>query len=101
MAYIGKVEINSNWTKLEDLIKAQVTGQSAFAFDADKKYQIQTESDWGAHLCEVASKPTDANEGFEIEGTQAAHYQPTDAKALYVKTSHGNYGLLKIGVMGE
>lgn len=101
MAYIGKVEINNSWTKLEDLIKAKIEGQSAFAFDTDKKYQIQTESDFGAHLCEVASEPTDANEGFEIEGTQTAQYQPTSGKNLYVKTSHGNFGLLKIGVMGE
>ena len=32
--YIGKVLLSDEWEKLEDLIQDQVSGQSAFAFDA-------------------------------------------------------------------
>jgi len=42
--YLGQVEISTTWAKLEDLIKAQIYGQSAFAFNAAKKYQIQCKS---------------------------------------------------------
>ena len=37
--YIGKVLLSNTWTKLEDLIKAQISGQSAFAFNSDTVYQ--------------------------------------------------------------
>ena len=32
MAYIGKVKVSDTWTKLEDLIKEQIDGQSSRFF---------------------------------------------------------------------
>lgn len=96
--YIGKVEIKDEWEKLEDLIKAQVEGQSAFAFDSDTKYVLQSESSFGARFCEASTTPSDKNEGFCITETQSAYYKPGNDD-LYVKTKHGTYGLLKIGVL--
>ena len=44
MSYVGKVKVSSAWTKLEDLIQAQVDGQSAFAFDTSKTYSVQADT---------------------------------------------------------
>lgn len=98
--YIGKVEINDTWQNLEDLIKAGVEGQSSFAFDADTTYQLQSESSFGARFCEAATAPDDKTEGFCITETQVAFYKPGN-DPLWVKTKHENFGLLKIGTLGE
>ena len=98
--YIGKVDINDTWQKLEDLIKAQVDGQSSFAFDSDTKYQLQAETSFGARFCEAATEPDDKNEGFCIAETQVAFYKP-GSDPLWVKTKHENFGLLKIGELAE
>lgn len=98
--YIGKVEINDTWQKLEDLVKG-IDGQSSFAFDSDKKYQLQYEGDFGARFCESATTPDDKNEGFCIVDTQIAYFKPDASQDLYVKTKHGNFGFLKVGELAE
>lgn len=101
MSYIGKVEVNNSWAKLEDLIKAQVEGQSSFAFDSDTKYVLQCEGEYGARFCDVASKPSDDEdkEGFVIKDTQAAYYKPSDSKDLYTKCRYNSVVLVKIGIL--
>ena len=114
--YIGKVLLSDEWEKLEDLIKAQVSGQSSFAFDSSKTYQLQGECDHeavkevllAARLCEASAEPTDNAAGFRIINTQCADYQPSTG-SLYVradlteKTGQPNFGkmYLKISTMGE
>lgn len=83
--YIGKVKISNNWSKLEDLIQAQVEGQSAFAFVEGTTYQLQGEGNYGVRLCETSSTPSDAQAGERIIGTQTAIYQESDGY-IYVKT---------------
>lgn len=115
--YIGKVLLSDEWEKLEDLIKAQVSGQSAFAFDSSKNYQLQgecaaecvKENLLAARLCEASAAPsTDDQAGFRIVHTQCANYQPSTGN-LYVrvdlteKTGHPDFGkmYLKISTIGE
>ena len=82
--YIGKVLLTNTWAKLEDLIKAQVSGQSSFAFDADKTYQLQGEGVEAVRLCDFSTTPAATNDGFEIAGTQVADYKPSTGY-LYVR----------------
>ena len=114
--YIGKVLLSNEWAKLEDLIKAQVSGQSAFAFDSTKTYQIQGECFFegtkevllAARLCEKTTTPSDTKDGFRITHTQCAVYQPSTG-SVYVrvdlteKPGQPDFGkmYLKISTMGE
>ena len=114
--YIGKVLLSDEWTLLADLIKDQVSGQSAFAFDSEKTYQLQGECSaecvketlLAARLCETSAAPSDDDAGFRILNTQCANYQPSTG-SLYVradlteKTGQPNFGkmYLKISTMGE
>ena len=103
--YIGKVEIHQQWETVEGLIKAQVEGQSSFAFDSSKTYQLQAEGNYGVRLMDAAAAPSDVEEGFVIEGTQPANYKVSTGKNLYVKTTKDGDSvhkvLLKISVLGE
>jgi len=83
--YIGKVKVNNQWQQLDTLIQAQVSGQSAFSFDADTTYQLQDESKYGIRLCEAASTPADENDGFVIGGGILGHYKPATGYNLYVR----------------
>ena len=114
--YIGKVLLTNEWAKLEDLIKAQVSGQSAFSFDSDKKYQLQGECFFegtkevllAVRLCETSTTPSDNIDGDRIVGTQCADYIPSTG-SVYVrvdlteKTGMPDFGkvYLKISKMGE
>lgn len=102
MAYIGKIKVTKTWAKVEDLIKAQIEGQSAFAFDNSKTYQIQGQSDFGIHLCEAATAPADENDGFVIKGTQCGMYKK-GTNDLFVSTSvEDNINdYVKISAVGE
>lgn len=102
--YIGKVEVNNQWQKLDALIQAQVSGQSAFAFDGAVTYQVQGEGNYGIRLCEVADAPTDPQMGLRIEGTQPAHFKVKAGYDLYVKVEDGQSPatpLLHISTIGE
>lgn len=103
--YIGKVTVTNEWQKLDALIQAQVSGQSAFAFDAETTYQLQGEGNFGIRLCEQADKPEDTEkEGFRIRGTQPANYKPATGAYLWVKVEEGLQPatpLLKIATLGE
>lgn len=101
--YIGKVKISNTWSKLEDLIKAQVSGQTAFAFAEGTTYQLQGEGNYGVRLCETSAAPSDLQAGERIVGTQTAIYQLSDGY-LYVKTEANvpsDNVYLKISVIGE
>ena len=107
--YIGTVKLSNEWTKVEDLIKDQVDGQSAFAFDDTKSYQLQGEGISFVRLLESASAPTeDNNDGFRIVGTQNAQYNPATGLDLYCRVElfdingYPNIGdiYLKIGTLG-
>ena len=102
--YIGKVEVNNQWQKLDALIQAQVSGQSAFAFDSAVTYQIQGDGNYGIRLCEVADAPTDPKMGLCIEGTQPAHFKVDSGYDLYVKVKDGLNSatpVLHISTIGE
>lgn len=106
--YIGKVLLSEVWEKLEDLIKSQVSGQSAFAFNSDTVYQLQGEGVERVRLCDFTGTPIDLQAGFRIEGTQTAHYKPSNGYLFVrVEKTEGNgnadYGntYLKISKMGQ
>ena len=102
--YIGKVEVNATWQKLDTLIQAQVSGQSTFEFDADTTYQLQGEGKYGIRLCEAASAPTDPQAGLRIKRTQTAHYKAASGYYLYVKVEDGanpSTPLLHVSTLGE
>ena len=82
--YIGKVKVNGNWSKLEDLIQEQITGQSDFAFHAANTYQFQCEGKYGVRFCNAASQPSDAKAGERLLGVQTAQYKPEEGTCLYV-----------------
>lgn len=90
MAYIGKVALTSEWEKVEDLIKAQVDGQSAFAFDTSKEYGIMTDTQrgpyiFGAYLCHSATKPANADDGEHLEQENFGVYKPASGVYLWAK----------------
>lgn len=102
MAYIGKVSITNEWEKLEDLIKSQVSGQSAFAFDTDKKYSIQVDTvkdnnDNSAYFCNSATKPTNSDDGEHLNNDLYAEYKPESGVYLYVKKAK-SLGVIKVSV---
>ena len=102
MAYVGKVSITSEWAKLEDLIQAQVDGQSSFAFDTSKTYTIQTDCEksapFGARFCNTASTPENDDDGEYLTDTfVGALYQPESGAYLYVRT-RGNTTDIKVSV---
>ncbi len=102
MAYIGKVTLTSDWEKLEDLIKAQVEGQSAFAFDTSKEYGIQTDTPrgpyiFGAYLCNSTTEPAEADDGEHLEQENFGIYKPESGVYLWVK-KRGVDGTVKLSV---
>ena len=102
MAYIGKITLTNEWAKLEDLIKAQVDGQSAFAFDTSKEYGIQVDTPrgpyiFGAYLCSTASEPAKTDAGEHLEAEQYAIYQPESGSDLWVRT-RGSAAEVKLSV---
>lgn len=101
--YLGKVKVTNAWQKLEDLIKGQIAGQSSFAFETGKTYQLQGESDYGIRVCNASTKPTDLSLGELIRGTQTAQYEVESGAVLYVKTFQNNEaaGWVHISVVGE
>ena len=108
--YIGTVKLSNEWTKVEDLIKDQVDGQSAFAFDDTKNYQLQGEGISFVRLLESAAAPAENNnDGFRIIGTQSAYYTPVSGSSLYARVElfdingYPNIGdiYLKVSTVGE
>ena len=101
MAYIGKVSVTSAWAKLEDLIKAQVDGQSSFAFDTSKTYQLQADSElhapFGVRICNASAEPSEDDAGEHLTDEQSGEYKPESGVNLYVKT-RGNTTGIKISV---
>lgn len=100
MAYIGKVTLTDTWTKLEDLIKL-LDGQSDFAFDTSKQYQIQVDTvksnhDYSAYFCSSATEPTEADAGEHLDNNLPAIYQPESGMDLWVKMV--NAGVVKVSV---
>ena len=104
MAYIGKVEVDNTWQKVEDLIKAQVTGQSAFAFDENSIYQLQSEAGYGCRLCNTTSTPADGNDGEVILQDKVGIYKKEGGAYLFAKVhtlQPGQPCLLKISKVGD
>ena len=102
--YIGKVEVNSSWQKLESLIKAQISGQSSFSFQSGHIYVMQCEGAYGVRFCSAASAPTDPSVGFRIIGTDSAQYEKESGADLYVRTIDGgssSVGVLHVAEQGE
>ena len=100
--YIGKVEVNDTWQKLDTLIQAQVSGQSSFAFDAETTYQLQAEGNFGVRLCVAADEPG-AKDGERIRDTQTARFKTETGAYLWVKVEEGTQPatpLLKISTLG-
>lgn len=101
MAYVGKVVVTQDWAKLEDLIKAQVEGQSSFAFDTSKTYELQTDCEqhapFGVRVCNSASEPSDADAGEHLSDDQSGEYKPESGIYLWVKV-RGNTTDVKLSV---
>lgn len=84
MPYIGSFKLNSNnWIKLEDLIKETL---SDFAFDVNRKYQMQTVDD-DIRVIESDKEPTSNDKGFWVENREIFTYSPTSGYSLYVKSN--------------
>lgn len=102
--YIGKIKISNSWEKLETLIQQQIEGQSGFEFASGTNYQLQSEGNYGARLCDYSAEPTEAQDGERIIGTQTALYEKDNDSDLYVKTEanvpEGNVWL-KISTVGK
>ena len=82
MPYIGTFETkNSDWFKLEDLIKES---KPDFAFDVNKKYTIQVIKD--VRTLESDVEPTAADAGFYIDDLEKFKYEPIAGYSLYVKS---------------
>ena len=58
--YLGQVKITAEWAKLEDLIKAQIYGQSEFVFDATKRYLLQCKSPHNFLIDEFVRLPSES-----------------------------------------
>lgn len=100
--YIGKVEVNDTWQKLDALIQAQVDGQSSFAFDAETTYQLQAEGNYGIRLCVAADEPGE-KDGERIRDTQTARFKTETGAFLWVKAEESPnpaLPLLKISTLG-
>lgn len=101
MSYIGKVKVSSAWTKLEDLIQAQVDGQSSFAFDTSKTYSVQADTQaqvgFGAYVCNSATEPTNDDDGEYLTEGLFGVYKPSSGVYLYVR-ARGNSTNTKISV---
>ena len=95
MAYIGKVSVSNTWAKVEDLIKAQVDGQSSFAFDTSKTYTIQVQGHAPAYFVNAASAPTTEDAGDCIQPYLFGKYKP-DSDNLYVKSYGGKNTCLSV-----
>ena len=102
MAYIGKVTLTDSWAKLEDLIKAQVDGQSEFAFDTSKKYSIQVDTvkqnhNYSAYFCNSATEPVNLDDGEHLNNDLFAEYTPESGVDMWVKTAT-TAGIIKVSV---
>ena len=86
MAYIGKVKVSDTWTKLEDLIKAQIDGQSSFAFSSGSTYSLQTDGDNVSFIrvCNATSTPAESYDGECLDRHICGLYKP-DTAYLYVR----------------
>lgn len=85
MAYIGKVSISQEWEKLEDLIKAQVDGQSAFAFASGTQYSLQSEKGLCA-ICVTSAEPDSLLAGEHINQDQFGVYEPDGSNDMWVRS---------------
>ena len=102
MAYVGKVNITGDWEKLEDLIQAQVSGQSSFAFDTSKKYSLQADNKnspvmLGVYVCNSATKPDNADDGEYLTEGLFGEYEPESGVDLWIRT-RGNSTGVKVAV---
>lgn len=83
----GEIVIKAadGWVKVVDVIKAQIVGQSAFAFDSANYYPMQIQGT-DSKLCKLTERtglPTD-NAGFNMQMFE--YYPDSDAtKELYIK----------------
>lgn len=102
MAYIGKVSVTSAQTKLEDLIKSQVSGQSSFAFDTSKKYSLMADVKtspvmFGVYVCNSATEPANDDDGEYLTDGLFGEYKPESGVNLWIKT-RGNATDVKVSV---
>ena len=88
MAYIGKVAVPAQWSELESLIKAQIDGQSSFAFASGKTYSLQTE-DGVLRVCNSTSAPTLDADGEHLDDNQFGLYK-LDSGTFYVRSKTKN-----------
>ncbi len=87
---IGKIVVSTTWTKVEDLIKAQISGQSAFAFSEGETYELQGETNQVTanlpiRLCNSGTMPVMPNDGKRIKGTQTGKYAKESGADLYAR----------------
>ena len=96
---IGKVQVSTTWTKVSDLIKAQVSGQSAFNFSSSYTYEMQGEANTPIRLCVSATTPSAGTDGKRIKGTQVANYVPETGNYIYARCDEG-VSLLNVDRIG-
>ena len=93
MAYIGKVSITQEWASLTDLIQAQVSGQSSFAFSSGSTYSLQPEKGL-CGVCVTSSTPTDLLAGEHIDQDQFGKYTPDGSNDIYVRSKESDAVIL-------
>lgn len=80
--FIGKVQVPDTWDKLQQLIQAQIPGQSTFAFQAGSTYSLQVESGT-VRVCNANGSPSGID-GEHLNEGQFGIYEP-DAGTLHVR----------------
>ena len=85
MAYIGKVTVTKEWANLEDLIQAQVSGQSSFAFTTGTTYSLQSEKGL-CGVCVTSSEPTSDLAGEHLNADQFGTYEPDGTNNIFVRS---------------
>lgn len=76
--------VPTNWTKLEDIIKAK---DATFVLADTNGYEIQNAGTNTVRIFEGASVPTNSEQGGGIPSFDGASYTITTGEDLYLKSS--------------
>lgn len=97
--YIERITVNSEWQKVEDLLKDKISG---FSFDDSKTYQLTTETiSHKIRLCVLDTVPTDLYAGDLLSPNQIALYKSATGEYLYCRLENApDEATLKVSEIG-